>query len=86
MSDSNELESEYSGDDGAVPSRIGHLIEGYVEVLELIGHGASGSVFRGRHQRLERDVAVKIMHSSLIGNPENLMLAKLQNKLTALDT
>lgn len=73
MNESTETEFEKSVDcSGAETSRIGHLIEGHIEVLALLGHGASGSVFRGRDTRLEREVAVKIMHPHLLGNQENL--------------
>ena len=43
-------------DDAAVPSRWGHL-----DILEPIGRGASGQVFRAWDTRLDREVALKLL-------------------------
>lgn len=41
-----------------------------LEVLEYLGEGATGTVYRARHKRLDRPVAVKVMHCSLAGSDE----------------
>jgi tRNA A-37 threonylcarbamoyl transferase component Bud32 len=40
------------------------------ELLEEIGHGGMAVVYRGRDKRLERDVAIKIIHRHLRENKE----------------
>lgn len=42
----------------------GHVVGG-CELIEPIGQGGMGTVFRARHLELQRDVAVKILHPSL---------------------
>ena len=40
------------------------------ELFEEIGHGGMATVYRGRDRRLERDVAIKVIHKHLRENPE----------------
>jgi serine/threonine-protein kinase len=43
---------------------------GQHEVVRLIGHGATASVFEGRHAALGKRVALKVLHEHLAANPE----------------
>jgi serine/threonine-protein kinase len=40
------------------------------DLVEEIGHGGMATVYRARDQRLDRDVAVKVIHKHLRDNPE----------------
>ncbi|MBV8762007.1 MAG: serine/threonine protein kinase [Deltaproteobacteria bacterium] len=45
---------------------VGHVILDRYHVEEELGHGAMGVVYRGRHTKLARDVAIKVMHDHLV--------------------
>lgn len=44
---------------------LGTTLEGRYELLRMIGKGGMGMVVEGRHLRLERKVAIKLMHPHL---------------------
>jgi serine/threonine-protein kinase len=51
--------------------RAGRLPElAKYEILEEIGHGGMATVYRAHDRRLERDVAVKVIHPHLRDSPE----------------
>ena len=48
---------------------IGETVLDRYVVEELLGKGAMGTVYRGRHTKLRRNVAIKVMHEHLAGQP-----------------
>jgi len=60
----------------------GRLI-GHYRVLEKIGAGAMGEVFRARDERLGRDVAVKLIHPASSRNPDHLRRFELEARAAA---
>jgi serine/threonine protein kinase len=47
-------------------SLVGQLLDHRYELLELIGHGGVGVVYRARRVKLDRIVAVKVLQDSLV--------------------
>jgi serine/threonine protein kinase/Tol biopolymer transport system component len=45
---------------------------GPYEIVALIGSGAMGEVYRARDLRLGRDVAIKVLHANVAGDPHRL--------------
>ncbi|HTP30147.1 MAG TPA: serine/threonine-protein kinase, partial [Anaeromyxobacteraceae bacterium] len=55
---------------------------GPYEILSTLGEGGMGVVYRGRDDRLGRDVAIKMLPSSLCGAPE--LLARFEREARAV--
>jgi hypothetical protein len=47
---------------------VGKLLDERYEILEVIGGGGVGIVYRARRVKLERIVAVKVLHEALVGD------------------
>jgi serine/threonine protein kinase len=56
---------------------------GHYQVLEKIGSGAMGEVYRARDERLGRDVAVKLIQPRSNGNPDHLRRFELEARAAA---
>jgi serine/threonine protein kinase len=70
-----------------MPSRLtlqmnGPVISHY-RVLEKIGSGAMGDVFRARDERLGRDVALKLIRPASSNNPDHLRRFELEARAAA---
>jgi len=52
------------------PDLVGHALDGRYELLELIGEGTFGRVYRGFDRRLEREVAIKVIKPWWAEDPE----------------
>jgi eukaryotic-like serine/threonine-protein kinase len=49
---------------------IGQLIEGKYRIIELIGEGGMGAVYLGENVRIQRKVAIKVLHGAYSSNTE----------------
>ncbi|MBK9772530.1 MAG: serine/threonine protein kinase, partial [Candidatus Obscuribacter sp.] len=59
---------EESGNQGFVAVKPGTLIDHY-EIVEEIGSGGMGVVYRSKDAMFDRTVAVKVLHSKLLSDP-----------------
>jgi serine/threonine protein kinase/Tol biopolymer transport system component len=57
---------------------------GPYEILSLIGKGGMGEVYRARHLKLERDVALKLLPPQLCRDPERVRRSEHEAKTLAL--
>jgi serine/threonine-protein kinase len=62
--------------------RAVHVV-GDFELLEMLGEGQSGSIFRARQRSLGRDVALKVLNSSIASDPESLQRFQNEARATA---
>ena len=53
-----------------MPVEIGQLIEGKYRIVRLVGEGGMGSVYEGQAVRINRRVAIKVLHAAFSGNEE----------------
>ncbi len=59
---SHTLASDVLTSDLANPDRIiGKIIGGHYEIVSPIGHGGMSTVYKARHQHLQKDVAIKFL-------------------------
>jgi eukaryotic-like serine/threonine-protein kinase len=56
---------------------------GHYRVIEKIGAGGMGEVYRARDERLGRDVAIKVLPSSLSSDPDRLRRFEQEARATA---
>jgi serine/threonine protein kinase/WD40 repeat protein len=56
---------------------------GHYRVVEKIGSGAMGEVFRARDERLGRDVAIKLIRPASSNNPDHLRRFELEARAAA---
>ncbi|MBI4850919.1 MAG: SUMF1/EgtB/PvdO family nonheme iron enzyme [Acidobacteria bacterium] len=47
---------------------IGKVLEGKYLIVSRIGAGGMGNVYRGRHTKMETNVAIKILHASMVSD------------------
>ena len=59
-------------------SLIGEVVLDRYVVEDELGSGAMGSVFKGRHVKLKRPVALKVLHEELVNEPN--MLARFHRE------
>jgi tetratricopeptide (TPR) repeat protein/predicted Ser/Thr protein kinase len=61
---------------GASELKIGDLLGGRYELLQLIGEGGMGAVYKARDLELEREVALKVIRPEMADHPEILQRFK----------
>jgi eukaryotic-like serine/threonine-protein kinase len=65
------------------PLQMTDRVIGHYRVLEKIGSGAMGEVFRARDERLGRDVALKLIRPASSDNPDHLRRFELEARAAA---
>ncbi|GHD86275.1 protein kinase [Kocuria marina] len=63
--------------------RVGSLLEGRYQVRRLIARGGTATVYEGLDERLERPVALKIMHPHVADDPSFVARARREAKSAA---
>src|SRR5580704_12932087 len=66
-----------------LPLHMTGQVIGHYRVLEKIGSGAMGEVFRARDERLGRDVALKLIRPASSDNPDHLRRFELEARAAA---
>src|SRR5262245_13765955 len=56
--------------DGQLDPWIGRIVDGRYRVLERIGHGGMGAVYRVQHVRMGKVAAMKVLHRDHAGDRE----------------
>jgi len=64
-------------------SSPGTILGDSYELLELLGRGGMGEVWRARHLRLPKEVAIKLLHSCLEQSPEMLARFRREAEVTS---
>ncbi|HEY9786631.1 MAG TPA: protein kinase [Candidatus Obscuribacterales bacterium] len=62
---------------------IGTVLAGNYEILEVLGHGGMGVVYRGKHTLMERVVAIKMLQSQLISDTNSVKRFQQESKAAA---
>jgi len=56
---------------------------GHYRIVEQIGEGGMGEVYRAHDERLDRDVAIKVLPEEVAGDPHRLARFEREAKLLA---
>jgi eukaryotic-like serine/threonine-protein kinase len=66
-----------------LPLHMTGQVIGHYRIIEKIGSGAMGEVFRARDERLGRDVALKLIRPASSANPDHLRRFELEARAAA---
>ena len=61
---------------------IGKVLGERFQILELLGHGASGTIYRAEHVTLRRKVAIKVLHNEL--SRDDLAVERFRREATTV--
>ena len=61
---------------------LGTLLDGKIEILELVGSGGMGALYKGRHLILDRVVAVKVLKSASLTDAQAIRRFQQEAKAT----
>src|SRR5258706_6236938 len=61
---------------------LGKVVDGRYGVIEVIGRGGMGVVYRVEHLRMGKIAAMKVLHRDLIGDPE--VVARFEREAAAI--
>ncbi|HEY5335287.1 MAG TPA: Stk1 family PASTA domain-containing Ser/Thr kinase [Mycobacteriales bacterium] len=64
------LDTDVFADPGPVDALVGRLVEGRYEIVRPIDRGGMATVYVALDHRLDREVAIKVMHASLAHDPD----------------
>jgi serine/threonine-protein kinase len=56
---------------------------GHYRIVERIGAGGMGEVYRARDERLDRDVAIKVLPEEVAGDPDRMRRFEREAKALA---
>src|SRR5881394_3033112 len=57
---------------------VGSIVNDRYRIEAALGEGAMGAVYRGRHVRVGRSVAIKVLHDHLV--KDELMVARFERE------
>jgi DNA-binding response OmpR family regulator len=66
---------------GEITLAVGERFADRYEIVEAVGHGAMGTVYRARDLELEEPVAIKTLRSEFVSNPESVERFKTEIRL-----
>jgi serine/threonine-protein kinase len=64
------LDTDVLADPGPADALVGRLVEGRYEIVRPIDRGGMATVYVAVDHRLDREVAIKVMHASLAHDPD----------------
>jgi hypothetical protein len=62
---------------------IGRELDGRFTVIEKLGQGGMGAVYRAHQHSVDREVAIKVVHANLMADPEAIKRFLREAKLTS---
>ncbi len=51
---------------------LGRELDGRFSIVERIGHGGMGSVYRARQHSVSREIAIKVIHPGMVSDPTSI--------------